>query len=65
MNWYYHSSCRLSEIRFSDGTVWSTEDIGKLPLVLRAPETGGTVKGFGTNETLVGSANADSWIYYK
>ena len=33
MNWYYHSSCRLSEIRFSDGTVWSTEDIGKLPLV--------------------------------
>ena len=60
MNWYYHSSCRLSEIRFSDGTVWSTEDIGKLPLVLRAPEAGGNLNGFGTNETLVGSANADS-----
>ena len=54
-DWYYGAAYRLSEIRFADGTVWSTEDIGKLPVVLRAPEAGGTVNGFGMNKTVLRS----------
>ena len=58
-DWYVRASYRLSEIRFADGTVWSTEDIDGLPLILRAPESGGRLYGFNTNETLLGSAHAD------
>ena len=43
-DWYRRERNRLAEIRFADGTVWSTQDVGKLPLILEAPESGGTVK---------------------
>ena len=55
-DWYYKNQSQLSEIRFSDGTRWSRNDVNAMMPVLYSPEEGGTQTGFSTNDILVGGA---------
>ena len=58
-DWYYKNQSQLSEIRFSDGTRWSRNDVNAMTPVLYSPEEGGTQTGFSTNDILVGGAGKD------
>ena len=59
-HWYNSASYQMSAIRFADGTTWTAEDASRLALTIRAPEGGGSVSGYGTDDTLIGSDKADS-----
>lgn len=58
-NWYSGTANQLAEIRFADGTVWTTNDVNAMKPILTAPENGGTVSGFSTNDVLVGGDGDD------
>jgi Ca2+-binding RTX toxin-like protein len=59
-DWYYNTRNQLNEIRFSDGTVWTAQDVNAKAPILMAPEEGGTVVGFVTGDILEGGAGNDT-----
>lgn len=53
-NFYYNLDYRLDQIKFADGTIWSTADI----LAMEIPTTGTS-----GNDTLSGNNGSPNWIY--
>ena len=58
-NWYAEERYRLSEIRFSDGTIWTEADVEKMRPVFRGTAGDDAVVGSPGNDDLYGLEGAD------
>jgi Ca2+-binding RTX toxin-like protein len=58
-DWYYTAASQFTRIEFADGAVWTKAQVNAMTPALTAPEEGGTVTGFDTNDILLGGAGND------
>ena len=60
-HWYNNTNApfQLSEVQFSDGTVWSRDEINAMSPIISGTEGDDTLSGFNTNDTLIGGAGND------
>ena len=42
-DWYRSTANRMAEIRFDDGTVWTSADVDAMPSMFRGTEKGETI----------------------
>jgi len=58
-DWYSRQNYQLSEVRFSDGTIWTPTDINAMRPLLVGTDDDDTINGYGTNEDIFGGLGND------
>jgi Ca2+-binding RTX toxin-like protein len=57
--WFYASSYRLSEVQFSDGTIWTKAQITSMSAQLEGSDEGETISGTSGSDTIDGGTGDD------
>ena len=59
-DWYRGSAYRMAEIRFADGTVWTSADVDAMPSMFRGTEKGETIYASAGADIVYGNGGDDS-----